>query len=164
MPQICETTRFGKLEVQDEDIIVFPKGIPGFELHDRWILAGEEDNPVKWLQSLVDGGIALPVVIPQTIADNYNARIPEEDLVQLKTEDVGDLAILIVVAIPPAAPWDMTANLRAPIVINHKKRLACQIIVQNEEYDVRTPFLSDDVKAFLRKKATEPAGPDSPGE
>ena len=153
MPEKIETTRFGRFTVNDEDLIHFPKGIPGFETHKKWALAGEDDSPIKWLQSLSDGDVALPVVVPQTVKSNYNARLPEGEIALLETADVADLALLIVLSIPPAAPWDMTANLRAPVVINHKKRIACQVIAQNEEYDVRTPVLSDTIRETMRRKA-----------
>jgi len=64
VPEKIETTRFGRFTVNDEDLIHFPKGIPGFETHKKWALAGEDDSPIKWLQSLSDGDVALPVVVP----------------------------------------------------------------------------------------------------
>jgi flagellar assembly factor FliW len=153
VPEKIETTRFGEFTVNDEDIIHFPKGVPGFETHKKWALAGEDDSPIKWLQSMADGDVALPVVIPQIIKTNYNARLPEGEIAVLEASEVGDMALLIVLSIPPAAPWDMTANLRAPIVINHKKRIACQVIAENEEYDVRAPVLSDTMRETMRMKA-----------
>ena len=95
---------------------------------------------------------------------NYNARLSEGEIALLETTDVADLALLIVLSIPPEAPWDMTANLRAPVVINHKKRIACQVIAQNEEYDVRTPVLSDTMRESMRlKAASETTADAAPG-
>lgn len=157
MPILIQTTRFGHLAVDDEDIVHFPQGIPGFEEHLQWAIAGEKDDPIKWLQSLSGGEVALPVVVPQTIKTNYNARLPEKSLTLLEAEGAEDLALLIVVSIPPGAPWDMTANLRAPIVINHKKRIACQVIAENEEYDVRAPVLSSSTREAMQVKAATDA-------
>ena len=163
MPEIIETTRFGKFTVNDEDVIQFPKGIPGFETHKKWAPAGEDDSPIKWLQSMGDGDVALPVVIPQIIKSNYNARLPEGEIAVLEAATVEDMALLIVLSIPPAAPWDMTANLRAPIVINHKNRIACQVIAENEEYDVRAPVLSDAMRETMRMKAASEEAQAAPG-
>lgn len=163
MPEKIETTRFGELIVNDEAVLNFPKGIPGFETHKKWALAGEDDNPIKWLQSMADGDVALPVVIPQIIKTNYNARLPEGEIDVLEASEVDDMALLIVLSIPPAAPWDMTANLRAPIVINHKKRIACQVIAENEEYDVRAPVLSDTMRETMRTKAAVETAEAAPG-
>lgn len=153
MPILIDTARFGHFSVNDEDVIRFPKGIPGFETHKEWALAGEENNPIKWIQSLSDGDVALPVVNPLTLMNSYNARLPEGSLMLLEAETVGDLALLIVVSIPPGAPWDMTANLRAPLVINHKKRIGRQVIAENEEYDLHAPVLSSSMRESLRKKS-----------
>ena len=155
MPIHINTTRFGHFTVNDEDVIRFPQGIPGFEDHIQWALAGEEENPIKWLQSLLDGNVALPVVSPETVKNKYNARLPEKSLSVLEAESTDDLVLLIVVSIPPGAPWDMTANLRAPLVLNHKKRIGCQVIAQNEEYDIRTPVLGDSMRETMRQKSVE---------
>lgn len=157
MPILIHTTRFGHFTVDDEDVVHFPQGIPGFEAHMQWAIAGEEENPIKWLQSLSDGDVALPVVAPDTVQVGYNARLPEKSITMLEAENVNDLVLLIVVSIPPGAPWDMTANLRAPLVINHAKRLGCQVIAQNEEYDIRTPVLSDLMRESMRRKAVDEA-------
>lgn len=153
----CTTTRFGVLSVNDEDVLHFPKGIPGFYDHHEWILAGEDVNPVKWLQSLSDGAIALPVMPPQAVLPDYNARIVSGDLEELAVEDPGGLSILVVVSIPPDAPWNMTANLRAPIVVNVAKRLAKQVICANDEYSMRAFVLSDAVRASFEAQASRSA-------
>ena len=147
------TARFGVLSVNEEDVLRFPKGIPGFYEHREWALAGEDDNPVKWLQSLSDGAIALPVMPPQAVLPDYNARIVSGDLEELAVEDPGGLSILVVVSIPPDAPWNMTANLRAPIVVNVAKRLAKQVICSNEEYGLRAFVLSDAMRASFEAQA-----------
>lgn len=153
MPVKIKTTRFGTFNINEEDIIFFPKGIPGFETHTQWALTGEDEDPVKWLQSLRDGGIALPVVIPQAVMTDYNARLPESELSVLETNDIEDLALLVVLSIPSNAPWNMTANLRAPLVINRKKRIASQVITENEEYGVRAFVLSDEMRENMSQKA-----------
>jgi flagellar assembly factor FliW len=131
------TARFGELSVSEEDIFLFPRGIPAFESHREWILLGEDDNPVKWLQSMTDGEVALPVCPPGFVLSKYEARIPDEDLEELEAEKPQDYSIFLVLSIPPSAPREMTANLRAPVVINHVRRLGVQAITLNEEYDLR---------------------------
>lgn len=153
-----KASRFGLLSVNDEDVLRFPKGIPGFYDHREWILAGEDDNPVKWLQSLHDGAIALPVMVPQAVLPGYNAKIVSGDLEELAVEDQGDLSTLVVVSIPPDAPWNMTANLRAPIVVNVKKRLARQIICANEDYGLRAFVFSESMRASFERQACQAAG------
>ncbi|GAB1400812.1 hypothetical protein MASR1M66_22670 [Aminivibrio sp.] len=72
-----ETSRFGLLTVSDEDILTFPKGIPGFETHRQWALAGDDDSPIKWLQSLADGDVALPVADPGPFGRTTTPEFPK---------------------------------------------------------------------------------------
>ncbi len=150
---IINTERFGEVTYTSEDVIFFPRGIPAFEDKHNWILAGTDDNAIKWLQSLDDGDLALPVTSPDAIQSDYNARIPEDDLTLVGSVNPADLALLIVVSIPEAAPWNMTANLRAPILINLKSHKAVQVIALNEEYPVRHIVFSEDVREKLRQEA-----------
>ncbi len=150
---IINTERFGEVTYTSEDVIFFPRGIPAFEDKHNWILAGTDDNAIKWLQSLDDGDLALPVTSPDAIQPDYNARIPEDDLTLVGSVNPADLALLIVVSIPEAAPWNMTANLRAPILINLKSHKAVQVIALNEEYPVRHIVFSEDVREKLRQEA-----------
>jgi flagellar assembly factor FliW len=147
------STRFGVLELDDDDIIHFPVGIPGFESKHSWVLVGDEDNAIMWIQSTDDGSLALPVVTPDTIKTDYNAKIPREFLEMIGDVNVEDIAILIVVTIPPGRPWDMTANLRSPIVINRASRVAVQTIALNEEYDFRYRVLEEDIRERMREQA-----------
>jgi len=150
MVQTVTSTRFGEIPYAEEDVLVFPRGIPAFEQHNKWILAGEEDNAIKWLQNIEDSDLALPVTTPDAVMTDYNAKIPEDELNLVGSKDFADLALLIVVSIPESAPWDMTANLRAPILINLKSRRAVQVIALNEEYPIRHVVFPEDVKQAMK--------------
>ena len=154
------TTRFGEVSYNPEDILFFPRGIPAFENMHEWILAGSDDNAVKWLQSTDDGNIALPVTSPDAVRPDYNARIPEDELKLIGTLNPSELALLIVLSIPQGSPWNMTANLRAPILINIKTHKAVQVIALNEEYPIRHVVFPEDVRIKM-KASSENGGPES---
>lgn len=147
------STRFGALEVDESDIITFPVGVPGFEERHNWILIGDEDNAIMWMQSTDDGSLALPVTTPDAVRSDYNAQIPREALEPLGEVSESDAAILIVVTIPPDKPWEMTANLKAPIVVNRASRLAIQVIALNDGYDFRYPVLDEGAREKIREQA-----------
>jgi flagellar assembly factor FliW len=153
------STRFGELEVEDEDVIQFPVGIPGFEDKREWILVGDDDNAIMWMHSTEDGALALPVTTPEAVKAGYNAQIPRESLEPLGDVNEGDVALLIVVTIPPDAPWDMTANLKAPIVVNRASRTAMQTIALNEDYDFRYPVLEKSARDRIKNEAAVSRGP-----
>ena len=147
------TERFGEVTYEEEAVLTFPRGIPAFEDKHRWIIVGNEDNAVKWLQSVDDGDLALPVTTPDAVRPDYNARIPEDELTLVGSTDPADLALLIVVSIPEAAPWNMTANLRAPILLNLKSKKAVQVIALNEEYPIRHVIFPEDVRERMKAQA-----------
>jgi flagellar assembly factor FliW len=141
------------MEVDGGDVIRFPVGIPGFEDKHDWILVGDENNAIMWMHSTEDGGLALPVTSPDSVKSDYNAQIPRESLEPIGDVRDGDVAILIVVTIPPDRPWDMTANLKAPIVVNRVNRVAMQTIALNEEYDFKYPVIEESTRKKLRAQA-----------
>lgn len=148
-----ETERFGEVSYSQEEILSFPRGIPAFEINHSWILIGRDDSAIKWLQSLDDPELALPVTSPDAIQPDYNARIPDDELQLIGSKNYSDLALLIVVSIPESAPWNMTANLRAPILINLKTHKAVQVIALNEEYPIRHIVFPEDVREKMKASA-----------
>ena len=157
---IIKTARFGEVSYNEEDVLFFPRGIPAFESNHKWILAGSDDSAIKWLQNIEDGDLALPVTSPDAVRPDYNARIPEDELKLVGSVNPADLALLIVVSIPRSAPWNMTANLRAPILINLKTRKAVQVIALNEEYPIRHVIFPEDVRESMKAQAQVQDGGD----
>ncbi|MDO4785769.1 MAG: flagellar assembly protein FliW [Fretibacterium sp.] len=153
MAETFLSERFGEIVYTQDDVLSFPRGIPAFENNRSWVLVGEEDNAVKWLQNIEDGALALPVTTPDAVMPDYNARIPEDELELVGSLDPSDLALLIVVSIPEGAPWNMTANLRAPILLNLKTRRAVQVIALNEEYPIRHVVFPEDVRETMKRGA-----------
>ena len=147
------TSRFGEVSYSDDDLLIFPRGIPAFEENHKWILAGSDDNAIRWLQNIEDGNLALPVTSPDAVRPDYNAKIPDDELKLIGTKDFSELAFLIVLSVPEGAPWNMTANLRAPILINIRTRKAVQVIALNEEYPIKHLIFPDDVREKMKAKA-----------
>ncbi len=156
--KVINTRRFGEVSYSSDDVLFFPRGIPAFENKHEWILAGDDDSAIKWLQSIEDGSLALPVTSPDAVQPDYNARIPEDELKLIGTVNPADLALLIVVSIPQNAPWNMTANLRAPILINLKTHKAVQVIALNEEYPIRHIIFPEDVREKMKASSQTNGG------
>jgi flagellar assembly factor FliW len=152
------SSRFGEIFYAEEDVLLFPRGLPAFEKCHGWILAGDEDNAVKWLQNIENGDLAVPVTTPDAVMPDYNAKIPEDELDLVGSQDPRDLALLIVVSIPESAPWNMTANLRAPILVSLKTRRAVQVIALNEEYSIRHAVFPESAKEAMKAAAAAEAG------
>ena len=132
-------TRFGTSETHEEKIINFPAGLPGFEeLHRFIIIEASNTKPIYWLQSVENKDIALPVIISFAILNDYNINIRENELDDLFVESKNDLLVLNVVVIPEDMT-KMTVNLAAPVVINAKRGVGKQIIIDASELPLRYP-------------------------
>ncbi len=137
----AETRLFGTITIEDEKLIVFPDGIIGFPFMNRFALIRDEENEdaaIMWLQSMEEPQFAMPVVEPHLVVSGYNPVIDDENLLpvgSLKEEHTYPLVTITV----PADIEKMTANLKAPIIINMENNRAVQLIVE-DEYEVKHPI------------------------
>ena len=133
------TTRvFGEITIDDEKVIHFPGGIIGFpDLQDFALIHDEEKSTdaIHWMQSLQEPAFAMPVMDPLIVRPDYNPEVDDELL-----KNIGELQ-------------PMTVNLKGPIVINAAQRLAVQVIVEGDEYQVKYPIY--DILQKNRQKAGE---------
>jgi flagellar assembly factor FliW len=125
------TTRFGLLEIDDEDAIAFPTGPLGLEDCRQWVLLADSDNgELGWLQSTTRPEVALAVVSPRRFAPDYQFRVFRRELAPLELERA-DLAQVL--AIVSKNERGITLNLKAPIVINLPRRLGRQVIANGDQ-------------------------------
>lgn len=131
-------TKFGDVEINDDQILVFDNGIPGFSNLKKFIiLARENDNPIHWLVSLENEFVAFPVVNPWFICVDYSLNLSQIDIQELQIESQSDLSVWGILTIPKDDPSQTTINLLAPVVINLKNRRAKQVIQEESNYSVR---------------------------
>ena len=134
---IIQTGRFGQLTISNEDLIQIPQGIMGFPNLTRFCLVDPADDTlILWLQSLEDAQIAFPVLEPKVFRPDYAARLSAAELRELKLENISQSTVFSILTIP-ADVTQMTANLKAPLVINLKDQIARQVVLQENEYSVK---------------------------
>lgn len=110
-----ETIRFGTLEVEEDRIISFPEGIPGFSELRRYVLLDYKDTPLKWLQAVDDPEVAFIVAEPVLVSPDYSISIDDavKNRIQLHNEE--DLAVLLILRVEDG---NLIANLNGPLLIN----------------------------------------------
>jgi flagellar assembly factor FliW len=139
-----ETARFGSLEIQDQDILVFPDALYGFDQEKEFALLPLDptiESPMEWLQSLTSRELAFIVTDPFLFIPEYKMVLSESEQTQLGIESMESVVVRVIVTIPKVHT-EMTANLVAPIVINQKKSLAKQVVLTNAEYDTKHSLMS----------------------
>lgn len=134
-------TRWGKIDVDEADIIIFPQGILGFEEYKRYTVVTQEDSVFCFLQSLDEPELAFVIMYPELVDQSYCVVLSKEQIALLEIEDAEDGVVYGIVTIPEDVS-EMTINLQAPIVINKKKRLGAQIVMVDSKYHTRHNVLA----------------------
>lgn len=134
------TKLFGEIEIEKDKIITFEKGLIGLpELKKFALITDAEGNnsKIQWLQSLDEPAMALPLINPYEILEEYNPVVEDELLKPLGEFKEKDLMLLVTIRVPEDIT-QMTINLKGPIIINAETRKGCQIIVE-DDLQVRFP-------------------------
>lgn len=136
------TKVFGEITIDDDRIITFPKGIVGFPELTRFALLHDSEKgagSIHWLQSLEEPAFAMPVMDPLSVCPDYNPEVDDELLKNLGELNPEEMLVLVTVTVPKEIK-NMTVNLRGPIIINAAEKLAIQVIIEGDEYQVKFPI------------------------
>ncbi|MDN5346732.1 MAG: flagellar assembly factor FliW [Clostridia bacterium] len=132
------TSRFGVLEVNPEELLTFPHGIPAFEHLRSFFFCPVPENPAfTWLQAVDDPDVAFLLVDPFLFFPGYEIELSEAVKKELKIKEPQDVLVLATVTIPDGNLSRMTANLAGPLVINRAARLGLQLILEDKKYTTK---------------------------
>jgi len=127
----------GKIIYEKNEIIYFEKGLPGFSDLKKYVIKQvEEESPFSILQSIEDKEIGFIIISPFFIKDNYEIEISDEIIKNLKLEG-SDEALLYSIVTLNSKIEEITANLKAPLVINIKNKKGEQYILDKEMYGIK---------------------------
>lgn len=136
-------TRFGTLVFGPENSLFMPVGPLGFGNHHRFGLA-ELPNPglarFRLLQCLEDTELSF-IVTPLRAEDGLVAREDLEDAALSVGVAPEIAAFLLIVTIRPDGKGSrITANLRAPVVVDPHRAVARQVVMANSKYPIQAPL------------------------
>ena len=142
-----ETTRFGSIDVPDDELVTFPDGLPGFRGRRRMALLGggtfdgidaDDHHSLFWLQDADDPDLAFLTVVPWPVYPDYDIDIDPADVHDAETDDLCVLAI--VTARRGDGMLRLTTNLLAPIVIDSASRRGWQLILTDHDWPIHAPL------------------------
>ena len=137
---LIKTRHFGEVDLADDKILTFDNGILGFEDHKQYTIlfdSEEEERPaVSWLQCCDYPELALPVISPLGVKEDYNPGVEDELFKSLGDLRDDNLVILTTLTVTSDIK-KMTTNLKAPIIINSDTRKGAQVIVENQDYPIK---------------------------
>jgi flagellar assembly factor FliW len=134
-----ETSRFGRIEVDETRLITLPKGVLGFPEQTRYALiqTGPE-SAFFWLQAVDRAELAFVVCDPRLFVPDYCAPIRADEAEALSLKDLGDAQVFVIVN---KVDGTLTGNLQGPLVINCENRVGQQLVLSEKRYATRHPLM-----------------------
>jgi flagellar assembly factor FliW len=125
-----------ELQYDEKDIITFSEGLIGLPHLRRMVIVRQTAiEPLLWLASIDEEGVALVVADTRGIFPAYSPAVPGDSSFHAQLEK-GDnpLTFAIMLIVPE---WQKsTANLRAPIFVSMKTMTGAQVILADNAYSV----------------------------
>jgi flagellar assembly factor FliW len=141
------TTRFGVLEIADDRVIEFPKGLLGFGQHTRYCLLEPGDGACFfWLQSLEEPSLAFVVTDPSLFVPEFAVPIRPEQMAELRLNRLEDAQVFVIVN---KVDQHLTGNLQGPLVINTITRTGEQMVLAEKRWTTRHPLVQVGVGVTL---------------
>lgn len=122
-----DTKPFGRMEIEERQVVTFPHGLYGFEALRRFALLDSPQPPFYWLQSLEQTPIAFVLVNPYLVRSDYLLDVSEADIATIDDPQADDLLVFSIVTIPDDRS-EVSCNLQGPILMNRRTRNAVQAI------------------------------------
>jgi flagellar assembly factor FliW len=134
-----ETSRFGRIEVDEDRLICFPKGILGFpDQTDYALVQTGPDSVFFWLQAVGRPELAFVVCDPQLFVPDYCAPIKADEAEALELANLADAQLFCIVN---KVDGLLTGNLQGPLVVNCKNRQGRQLVLSEKRFTTRHPLL-----------------------
>lgn len=128
-----QTKFLGEVTIQEEAIITFAEGIPGFLDETKFVLLPlNEASPFLILQSIQTPQVGFMVATPYAFNKEYAFDLPQSDVEQLQVEKPEDVNVYGILTLKDTLITS-TINLLAPVVINYKKQLGKQIVLTGQD-------------------------------
>lgn len=141
---LVNTAVFGSIEVADEQMFSMPDGLYGFDQVGKFALITKEEDDVTlmWFQSADEVVPCFVVFNPFEIIDGYRPVIEASDLRALGCGK-NDKLDYLVIAVVPEDVTKITVNLKSPIVLNRRTRIARQVILANKDYPIKFSLVEE---------------------
>lgn len=132
------TTRFGTIEIAEDRVITFPKGLLGFSEHRQYcLLEPSEESCFFWLQSVDDPALAFVVTDPSFFVPDYSVPVRAEQMGDLGLARLEDAQVFVIVN---KIDQTLTGNLQGPLVINTLTRAGEQLVLAEKRWTTRHPL------------------------
>ena len=134
---ITETKYFGEIEYDEDELILFPRGLYGFDEETRFLLLPfSEAGGLFSLQSAATPQLAFVVMNPFALDPDYAPVLLPEELKELEAERSEELFYYAMCVVREPV-GESTLNLKCPLAINGETRKGMQVILEGDLYRMR---------------------------
>ncbi len=133
------TSRFGVIDIAEDRVITFPRGLLGFPSNTRYcLLQPGDDACFFWLQSVDEPELAFVVTDPTLFVPDYAVPIRSEQLESLGLSRLEDAQVFVIVN---KVGDELTGNMQGPLIINTIERTGEQMVLAEKRWTTRHPLL-----------------------
>ena len=138
-----KSTRFGELEVAEEQLFKFPHGIPGFPDETVFFLIPfDEKSPFFYLQSTTEANLTFLLADPFAFIKDYEFFLEDEVARELDLSQENPPQVFLIANVKEKLA-DMTVNLLAPLVMNGLNHTGRQVILDKPGYSIHHKLFPD---------------------
>lgn len=136
-----QTKYFGEIDYEAGDVITFPVGPFSFEAEHEFLLLPFEGGAGSLLcfQSIHTPGLAFVAMDPFSLLPGYNPVLQPQELKELGVADSQELGFYVLCVVKKPVS-DSTVNLKCPVAIHPETRVARQVILETDAYEMRHPL------------------------
>lgn len=146
---IIRSSSLGEIEVNDDSMLYLPDGLLGFEELKQFAFVNVDPfRPFLWLLAADEPELGFAVADPELFFPGvYEVSLSESDKDVLDWQAGDPLAVFVLISIPEGGRR-ITANLKGPVVLNTRNRLAKQVVVYNPAFSVRQPLIQPSARSM----------------
>ena len=156
---LIKTRCFGEIDLSEDKILTFDNGLLGFEDYKRYtILFNNEDGKeqtISWLQSVDEETLAIPVINPLLIKEDYDPVVDDELLQPLGELNDDNLLVQFTQGIPDGI-WCIIGVGQIPDRGLHGTEAVTGAVADGRNLRIKIGFHTMVQQHFQRRHADHP--------
>ncbi len=129
-------------KVDDDKIINFTSGLPGFEGLKKYTILSIDDFEPFEIMYCADSDFELKFVLlrPQLILDDFSVSLKVSDKEELCIDENDEILEYLVITVDNDDITKSTANMLGPIVVNATKMIGKQLLLDENKFNSQFPI------------------------
>ena len=137
---LVQSTRFGELEVAEEQIMDFPEGLLGFPDEKKFALMEyKPESPFYILQSMADPDLTFLMINPFAFFNDYDFNMDDALMAEIGLTADNPPTVFNIATVRDKLE-NMTVNLAGPVLVNVRDRKAAQWVIEKTQFPTRYPL------------------------